>query len=113
MRHLPHWTDRGRAAPEDIAFVVSSGRKQHWGDARDTLAQEITDNPDRVKGALAARTEDRHQDLLRMCRCRVRLPPQILRLTIAGRSACSARQLLASMDGSCKKLNSADHSRSR
>ncbi len=27
----------------------------------------------------------------------VRLPPQILRLTIAGRSACSARQLLASM----------------
>src|SRR6266705_5972763 len=58
------------AGIEDIAFVVSSGRKQCGGDARDALAQEVTDNPDRVKGALTARTEDRHQDLLRLRRHR-------------------------------------------
>ena len=35
----------------------------------------------------------------------VRLPPQTLRFATAGRSACSARQFVASTVGSCKKLN--------
>ena len=34
---------------------------------------------------------------------RVRLPPHTLRVTTAGRMACSARQLVASMDGSQRK----------
>ena len=36
-------------------------------------------------------------------RRRVRLPPQTLRVTTAGRMACSARQLVASIDGSHKE----------
>ena len=38
---------------------------------------------------------------------RVRLPPHTLRVTTAGRMACSARQLVASIDGSHKKRNTA------
>ena len=41
---------------------------------------------------------------------RVRLPPQTLRVTTAGRMACSARQLVASIDGSHKKRNTAGNS---
>jgi hypothetical protein len=37
----------------------------------------------------------------------VRLPPQTLRETTAGRSACSARQFVASIAGSSKKLKTA------
>ena len=44
---------------------------------------------------------------------RVRLPPQTLRVTTAGRMACSARQLVASIDGSHRKANVAANSRSR
>ena len=36
---------------------------------------------------------------------RVRLPPHTLRMTTAGRIACSARQLVASIDGSRRKRN--------
>ena len=43
----------------------------------------------------------------------VRLPPQILRLTTAGRMACSARQLVASTSGAHKKAKTAANSRSR
>ena len=39
-----------------------------------------------------------------------RLPPHTLRVTTAGRMACSARQLVASMAGLRRKLNSAVHS---
>ena len=42
---------------------------------------------------------------------RVRLPPQTLRMATAGRMACSARQLVASMDGSRRKRNTAGNSR--
>ena len=38
---------------------------------------------------------------------RVRLPPQTLRVTTAGRMACSARQLVASTDGSHRKVKMA------
>ena len=38
---------------------------------------------------------------------RVRLPPHTLRMTTAGRMACSARQLVASSEGSHKKRNTA------
>ena len=44
---------------------------------------------------------------------RVRLPPQTLRVTTAGRMACSARQLVASIDGSHKKRNTAGNSLAR
>ena len=37
-----------------------------------------------------------------------RLPPHTLRVTTAGRMACSARQLVTSMAGLRRKLNSAD-----
>ena len=43
-------------------------------------------------------------------RRRVRLPPHTLRVTTAGRMACSARQLVASIDGSHKKRNTAGNS---
>ena len=40
-----------------------------------------------------------------------RLPPQTLRVTTAGRRACSARQLVASMAwGSSKKVKTAGNS---
>ena len=39
-----------------------------------------------------------------------RFPPQTLRLTTAGRRACSARQLVASTVGSKRKLKSAGSS---
>jgi len=42
--------------------------------------------------------------------CALRLPPQTLRMTTAGRIACSARQLVASMAGSPRKVKSADAS---
>ena len=41
---------------------------------------------------------------------RVRLPPHTLRMTTAGRIACSARQLVASIDGSRRKRNTAGNS---
>ena len=44
---------------------------------------------------------------------RVRLPPQTLRVTTAGRMACSARQLVASTDGSHRKVNMAENSVAR
>ncbi len=44
---------------------------------------------------------------------RVRLPPQVLRLTIAGRSACSARQVVACTPGVSRKVSSASRSRRR
>ena len=54
--------------------------------------------------------------LARICWVRaprgVRFPPQILRLTTAGRMACSARQLVASTSGAHKKAHGG-HSRSR
>ena len=39
-----------------------------------------------------------------------RLPPHTLRVTTAGRMACSARQLVASMAGLRRNVNSAFHS---
>ena len=44
---------------------------------------------------------------------RVRLPPQTFRITTAGRMACSARQLVASIDRSHKKRNTAANSVAR
>ena len=44
---------------------------------------------------------------------RVRLPPHTLRMTTAGRMACSARQLVASSEGSHKKRNTAGNSVAR
>ena len=44
---------------------------------------------------------------------RVRLPPHTLRMTTAGRMACSARQLVASIDGSRRKRNAAGNSLAR
>ena len=44
---------------------------------------------------------------------RVRLPPHTLRMTTAGRMACSARQLVASSDGSHRKRNTAGNSLAR
>ena len=44
---------------------------------------------------------------------RVRLPPHTLRMTTAGRMACSARQLVASTDGSHRKVKRAPNSLAR
>ena len=44
---------------------------------------------------------------------RVRLPPQTLRMTTAGRMACSARQLVASTDGCHRKVKRAPNSVAR
>ena len=44
---------------------------------------------------------------------RVRLPPHTLRMTTASRMACSARQLVASSEGSHKKRNTAGNSVAR
>ena len=55
--------------------------------------------------------------LARICWVRapwgVRFPPQILRLTTAGRMACSARQLVASTSGAHKNASTAGNSRLR
>jgi hypothetical protein len=57
-------------ATDDGASVIPSGGEQSRRDARDALAQEVTENPQRVQGALPTRAKDRHEDLLR-----VRRPP--------------------------------------
>ena len=44
---------------------------------------------------------------------RVRFPPHTLRITTAGRMACSARQLVASSEGSHRKRNTAGNSVAR
>ena len=44
---------------------------------------------------------------------RVRLPPHTLRMTTAGRMACSARQLVASTDGSHRNVKMAPNSLAR
>ena len=44
---------------------------------------------------------------------RVRLPPHTLRMTTAGRMACSARQLVASTDGSHRNVKRAENSVAR
>jgi hypothetical protein len=91
----------------------ASGWEECSGGTRHGLTQEGSEDQQWVSGALPARAKDRHQDLLRRRPIDVRLPPQIFRLTRAGRIACSARQLVARDRGTCKKLKSAGHSRSR
>lgn len=49
--------------------------------------------------------QDRHQDALRPRAGPGAAAAQTLRLTTAGRSACSARQLVASIIGSIKNQN--------
>ena len=60
------------------------------------------------------RTEDTGRALLEVVRTRsVRLPPQTLRVTTAGRKACSARQLVASIAGSSRNVKTAGYSIAR
>ena len=74
-------------------------------------AQDLADE---VHGAAALRRQVRRTEMSRSCACApagVRLPPQTLRFTTAGRMACSPIQFVASISGSRKKVKR--HSRFR
>ncbi len=61
--------------------------------------------------ALLCRAKEASEDVLGIGAAGAeRFPPQTLRLTTAGRRACSARQLVASTVGSKRKLKSAGSS---
>ena len=67
-----------------------------------------------MKPDVAGGTHDGREHLLGVgVSLRVRLPPHTLRMTTAGRMACSARQLVASIDGSRRKRNTAGNSLAR
>src|SRR5712691_4319079 len=59
-----HVSDGCESRPQykrEWELVVPSGREERRGDTRDALAQEVTDDPKRVEGALATGAENRHE----------------------------------------------------
>ena len=100
------WRDRSsvRAAVTRLGRLCGRRRKaEALGDRGFGGVQQHGDQRRQVEAASA-----------RTCRgsapWRVRLPPHTLRMTTAGRMACSARQLVASSEGSHKKRNTAGNS---
>src|SRR5438093_5568129 len=90
-----------------------SGWEERRSDAGHAIVEEVAENVEGIELALATRAKQRRQDLLRLRAEPRAIAPETFRFTTAGRSACSARQLVASIVGSYKKLKSAGHSRSR
>ena len=67
----------------------------------------------RIALALGRRPNDAGENLLTVGAAQERFPPQTLRVTTAGRIACSARQFVASIVGSNKNDQTAVNSRWR
>ena len=76
-------------------------------------AQQRGDRRRQVEAALAGGAHDAGEHLLGVCTVARAVPPHTLRMTTAGRMACSARQLVASSEGSHKKRNTAGNSVAR
>jgi len=85
----------------------------HLGDDRRGRAEQLDEQRDGVAALLARALEHAREDFLAWAPRRVRLPPQTLRVTTAGRIACSARGFVAGTSGWRRKVNTASSSCSR
>ena len=118
-----HFTRRGGQLPGAVArqrgrcgaaaHAVGGGRPNTSG-TMESGARNIAANS---AGRSRLRWRAVRTTLARTCwvsaPLRVRLPPHTLRVTTAGRMACSARQLVASTDGSHRKVKMAGNSMAR
>ena len=87
---------------------------QSHGDDRRAGAQHRDEHGVRIELTLPSRPQDGREDLLGLCANWRAIPATTFRVTTAGRIACSARQLVASMVvGSNKRVKSAGHSTAR
>ena len=110
---LPGAVARQRGRCGAAAHAVGGGRPNTSG-TMESGARNIAANS---AGRSRLRWRAVRTTLARTCwvsaPLRVRLPPQTLRVTTAGRMACSARQLVASTDGSHRKVKMAGNSMAR
>ena len=88
---------------------VSLLRRRLQGERHDggRRAQDRDGEAGGVEPPLMGGAKYGREDVLGPAPCTLRLPPQTFRITTAGRIACSARQLVASMAGSPGKVKSA------
>ena len=97
--------------PGAVARADSRGRRralEQVGDGGSGGPQHRGEDRRQVEAPLTGRAHDAGQHLLGVgAVAGARLPPHTLRVTTAGRMACSARQLVASTDGSHKNRNTA------